>query len=71
MAATSAPDAYQPSTVATAKECLMSWIRGRQDADRRVSPACPASRVNVRPTLLCSSRVPAVDKNSAGLAGRG
>ncbi len=35
------------------------------------SPAWPASWVNVRPTLLCSSRVPAVDNNSAGLAGRG
>src|SRR5512133_647401 len=49
---TAAPDAYQPSTVATANECLMSWTRGRQDADRGVSLACPARRVNVRPTLL-------------------
>ena len=66
----SAPSRYQPSTVATAKECRRSCIRGRQDAERRVSPARSASRAKVRLMLLCSSRVPAVETSSAGLAGK-
>jgi hypothetical protein len=48
----------------------MSWIRGRQEAERRVSPAWLASWEKVSPTVLWCKRVPAVETNSAGLSGR-
>jgi len=48
---------------------VSSWLRNAPISG--ASRSAMSSWMNVRPMLLCSSRVPAVDKSSARLTGRG